>query len=62
MWGEIAGTAVGPRRSYWQDFSFLQVTAEAREAGLDVDDELVARCRTPEMRAAAPAAGRRTSR
>jgi hypothetical protein len=59
MWGEIAATTVGPRSSYWQDFSFLQVLAEARDAGLGVDDEQVSRCRTPEMLAVARAAGRR---
>ena len=59
MWGEISGTAVGPTRSYWQDFSFLQVLAEAREAGLVVNDEHVARCRTTEMLAVAREARRR---
>jgi hypothetical protein len=39
--------------SYWQDFSFLQVLAEAREAGLDLTDEQVVRSRTPQMLAAA---------
>lgn len=53
MWGEIAGRPVDPRQSYWQDFSFLAVLAEAREAGIVIDDEHVARCRTPEMLAAA---------
>ena len=53
MWREISGRYVGRRNSYWQDFSFLQVLAEAREAGLVLDDWQVARCRTPEMLAAA---------
>ena len=53
MWGEISGRPVGPRTSYWQDFSFLQVLAEAREAGIAIADEQVARCRTLEMLAAA---------
>lgn len=53
MWGEIGGRTLRPRDSYWQDFAFLQVLAEAREAGVVLDDEQVARCRTPEMLAAA---------
>ena len=53
MWSAIGGTAVGPDSSYWQDFSFLQVLAEAREAGVAVTDEQVVRCRTPAMLAAA---------
>jgi hypothetical protein len=56
MWSEVAGRAVGPSTSYWQDFSFLQAVAEAREAGLAFSDEQVARCRTPEMLATALAA------
>ncbi|MGI8807423.1 MAG: condensation domain-containing protein [Acidimicrobiales bacterium] len=56
MWGEISGATVDSRRSYWQDFTFFQVLAEAREAGLAVGDEHVARCRTPEMLAVARAA------
>jgi hypothetical protein len=55
MWAEIAGRPASPRHSYWQDFSFLQVLAEAREAGLAIRDEDVVRCRTPEMLAAARA-------
>lgn len=53
MWGEIGGRPVDVRSSYWQDFSFLQVLAEAREAGIAIGDEQVARCRTVEMLAAA---------
>jgi hypothetical protein len=53
MWGEISGRPVGPRTSYWQDFSFLQLLAEAREAGVAIGDEQVARSRTLEMLAAA---------
>jgi hypothetical protein len=53
MWQEISGRPVGPDSSYWQDFSFLQVLAEAREAGLVVDDDQVVRCRTPSVLAAA---------
>ena len=56
MWAEIAGRPVVPADSYWQDFSFLPVLAEAREAGLAITDEQVVRCRTPEMLAAAMAA------
>lgn len=54
MWAEISGRPVGPRDSYWQDFSFLQALAEAREAGLALDDEQVVRGRTLEMLAIAP--------
>jgi hypothetical protein len=53
MWGEIAGRPVGVRSSYWQDFSFLQMLTEAREAGIAIGDEQVVRCRTLEMLAAA---------
>lgn len=56
MWQEISGRPVGPDSIYWQDFSFLQVLAEAREAGLVVDDDAVVRCRTPAVLAAALAA------
>jgi len=58
MWGEIRGRAAGVGMSYWQDFSFLQVLAEAREAGLEILDEQVVRCRTPEMLAVAMSAAR----
>ena len=57
MWGEISGRPVGRCDSYWHDFHFLQVLAEAREAGFLLDDERVARCRTPEMLAAASPPG-----
>jgi hypothetical protein len=60
MWAEISGRSPDARRSYWQDFSFLQVLGEAREAGLLTSDETVARCRTAEMLAAARRAGDRT--
>jgi hypothetical protein len=53
MWSAISGRAMGPDSSYWQDFSFLQVLAEAREAGLAVTDTQVVRGRTPAMLAAA---------
>ncbi len=53
MWAATSGTGVGPDSSYWQDFSFLQVLAEAREAGLAITEEQVVRCRTPAMLAAA---------
>ncbi|HEX3621706.1 MAG TPA: condensation domain-containing protein [Acidimicrobiales bacterium] len=46
MWTEIAGRPVDAGTSYWQDFSFLQLLAEAREAGLGVEDRHVVRCRT----------------
>ncbi len=60
LWTEARhGEAVSPNRSYWQDFSFLQALAEARQAGLAITDDQVTRCRTPEMLevalAAAPA-------
>ena len=58
MWAEIGGRLSSPNQSYWQDFSFLHVLTEAREAGLDVPDAVVVRCRTPEMLAAALAARR----
>ncbi len=53
MWGEIGGKPVGPTSSYWQDFSFLSVLAEARAAGIEVGDDDVVRCRTPEALATA---------
>ena len=54
MWVEHSGRGdIGPRSSYWQDFSFLPVLAEAREAGLALGDELVVRCRTLETLAVA---------
>jgi len=53
MWGEIRGRPAGPGLRYWQDFSFLQVLAEARQAGLVIGDEEVVRSRTPDMLAAA---------
>jgi hypothetical protein len=46
MWTEIAGRPVDAGTSYWQDFSFLQLLAEAREAGLGLEDRHVVRCRT----------------
>jgi hypothetical protein len=52
MWAEIGGRPVGPTDSYWQDFSFLRVLAEARQAGFDLGDQKIVRCRTPEMLAA----------
>ncbi|MFN2607589.1 MAG: condensation domain-containing protein [Acidimicrobiales bacterium] len=57
MWREVAGRPVGPATSYWQDFSFLEVVAEARAAGMAVPDEVVARARTPEVLAAALGGG-----
>ena len=57
MWGEVRGRPAGPGMSYWQDFSFLQVLAEARDAGMVFGDDQVVRCRTPEMLAAAMAVG-----
>jgi hypothetical protein len=61
MWAEIAGRPVDVDTSYWQDFSFLQVLAEAREAGLPIGDEQVVRCRTPRTLAAAMVAAARRS-
>ncbi|HTJ76664.1 MAG TPA: condensation domain-containing protein, partial [Acidimicrobiales bacterium] len=55
MWAELAGRPVAAGDSYWQDFSFLPVLAEAREAGLAITDQQVVRCRTPEMLATAMA-------
>lgn len=55
MWSEVAGRPVGAGASYWQDFSFLPVLAEARDAGLPLTDRQVVRCRTPEALAAAMA-------
>ncbi len=49
----FGGARIGPRSSYWQDFSFLDILREAREAGIHVGDEDVVRCRTPEMLATA---------
>lgn len=62
MWGEICHRPVGADDSYWQDFSFLEVLAEARAAGMAIGDDQVARCRTPEMLAAAAAAAPSSSR
>ncbi len=59
MWVEIAGRPVTADSSYWQDFSFLQVLAEARQAGIAISDEQVVRCRTPRTLAAALAAAPR---
>lgn len=56
MWAESSGKDVGPDSIYWQDFSFLAVLAEAREAGVAITDEQVVHCRTPAMLAAAMAA------
>ena len=56
MWAESSGKAVGPDTTYWQDFSFLPVLVEARQAGIAISDREVARCRTPAMLAAAMAA------
>jgi hypothetical protein len=58
MWGEIAGRRVEAATPYWQDFSFLQVLAEARAAGVGITDEDVGRARTLEGLAAAVAARR----
>ncbi len=59
MCGEVAGRAEDSRRSYWQDFSFLQALAEMREAGFAIGDTQVVRCRTPEALAMALATARR---
>jgi hypothetical protein len=58
MWSEVGGRAADVRNSYWQDFTFLAVLAEMREAGLAVSDEQVVHCRTPEMLAVALRAAR----
>lgn len=55
MWAELAGRSVRPGDSYWQDFSFLPVLAEAREAGLPITDRQAVQCRTPEALVAAMA-------
>lgn len=57
MWGEMAGRSTDPDQSYWQDFSFLQLLSEARQAGLAISDQDVARSRTLQTLAAAMAAG-----
>ena len=49
----LGGGRIGPQDSYWQEFSFFDVLTSAREAGLEVGDDDVARCRTPEMLATA---------
>ena len=49
----FGGGRTGSRTSYWQDFSFLEVLTDAREAGIAVGDVDVVRCRTPEMLATA---------
>jgi len=54
----LGGGWFTPQQSYWQDFAFLDVLADAREAGLVVADEDVVRCRTPEMLATATRARR----
>lgn len=53
MWGELRGRPATPAASYWQDFSFLPLLAEARNAGLTIPDEHVVHCRTIETLAAA---------
>jgi acyl-CoA synthetase (AMP-forming)/AMP-acid ligase II len=53
MWRECGGRAVAAQDSYRHDFSFLAALVEARAAGIEIPSELVARCRTPEMLAAA---------
>ncbi len=53
MWGELRGRPAAPSSSYWQDFSFLRLLAEARDAGLSIPDEHVVHCRTIETLAAA---------
>ena len=53
MWGELRGRPASPSSSYWQDFSFLRLLAEARDAGLTIPDEHVVHCRTIETLAAA---------
>ncbi|MDQ2825962.1 MAG: hypothetical protein M3Y04_03175, partial [Actinomycetota bacterium] len=62
MWAKVAGRPVTPDTSYWQDFSFLQVLAEARQAGTAISDYHVVRCRTPRTLAAALAAASRRLR
>jgi hypothetical protein len=57
MWCEISGRPADAGRNYWQDFTFLQALAEAREVGIVLGDEAVASCRTPEMLAALRGAG-----
>jgi non-ribosomal peptide synthetase component F len=53
MWGEVRGRPASPSSSYWQDFSFLRLLAEARDAGLTIPDDHVVHCRTIETLAAA---------
>jgi hypothetical protein len=47
---------VAPDATFWQDFSFLAVLAEARAAGIPISDEDVVRTRTLETLVAAVAA------
>lgn len=56
MWGELARRPVAPDATFWQDFSFLAVLAEARAAGIPISDEDVVRTRTLETLVAAVAA------
>ncbi len=53
MWGELRGRPATMSSSYWQDFSFLRLLAEARDAGMTIPDEHVVHCRTIETLAAA---------
>jgi len=47
MWAEVLRVDdVAVDRNYWQDFSFLEVVARAREAGVGLSDDQVARNRT----------------
>ncbi|MGH9177203.1 MAG: condensation domain-containing protein [Acidimicrobiales bacterium] len=56
LWGRVRGQPAGMDESYWQDFSFPEVVAAARQEGLALDDEDVVRCRTPRVLAAAAVA------
>lgn len=57
LWGEGRGQ-LGPEANYWQDFSFLDALARAREVGLHVPVEDVMRNRTIGTLASAIAARR----
>ena len=59
LWAEVLGIdRCGPDDNYWQDFSFLEVLAVARDAGVRIPTALVTRNRTLRTLATALAAAR----
>jgi hypothetical protein len=59
LWADVLGVdRVAPDENYWQRFSFLDVVARAREAGIPITGEQVTRNRTVATLAADMAASR----